>query len=91
MVHENASLTIQGDGSVTAKGGAGFYGGAGIGGEGEKRCGQIIINGGTVSAIGGNDAPAIGSGSGASSSGSLTGSGDAWVTASKFGTDTSSL
>ena len=89
MVHENASLTIQGDGSVTAKGGAGFYGGAGIGGEGEKRCGQIIINGGTVSAIGGNDAPAIGSGSGASSSGSLTGSGDAWVTASKFGTDTS--
>ena len=89
MVHENASLTIQGDGSVTAKGGAGFYGGAGIGGEGEKRCGQIIINGGTVSAIGGNDAPAIGSGSGASSSGSLTGSGDAWVTASSFGTDTS--
>ena len=89
MVHENASLTIQGDGFVTAKGGAGFYGGAGIGGEGEKRCGQIIINGGTVSAIGGNDAPAIGSGSGASSSGSLTGSGDAWVTASKFGTDTS--
>ena len=89
MVHENASLTIQGDGSVTAKGGAGFYGGAGIGGEGEKRCGQIIINGGTVSAIGGSDAPAIGSGSGASSSGSLTGSGDAWVTASKFGTDTS--
>ena len=89
MVHENASLTIQGDGFVTAKGGAGFYGGAGIGGEGEKRCGQIIINGGTVSAIGGSDAPAIGSGSGASSSGSLTGSGDAWVTASKFGTDTS--
>ena len=89
MVHENASLIIQGDGFVTAKGGAGFYGGAGIGGEGEKRCGQIIINGGTVSAIGGNDAPAIGSGSGASSSGSLTGSGDAWVTASKFGTDTS--
>ena len=89
MVHENASLTIQGDGSVTAKGGAGFYGGAGIGGEGDKQCGQIIINGGTVSAIGGSDAPAIGSGSGASSSGSLTGSGDAWVTASKFGTDTS--
>lgn len=89
MVHENASLTIQGDGSVTAKGGAGFYGGAGIGGEGDKRCGRIIINGGTVSAIGGSDAPAIGSGSGASSSGSLTGSGDAWVTASKFGTDTS--
>ncbi|MGO5061103.1 S-layer homology domain-containing protein [Lawsonibacter sp. LCP25S3_F5] len=82
MVHENASLTIQGDGSVTAKGGAGFYGGAGIGGEGDKRCGRIIINGGS-------DAPAIGSGSGASSSGSLTGSGDAWVTASKFGTDTS--
>ena len=89
MVHENASLTIQGDGSVTAKGGAGFYGGAGIGGEGDKQCGRIIINGGTVSAIGGSDAPAIGSGSGASSSGSLTGSGDAWVTASKFGTDTS--
>jgi hypothetical protein len=52
------TLTISGSGSLTATGG----GGAGIGsGKVLEYCGNIVINGGTVTAIGGERAAGIGS------------------------------
>lgn len=52
FVPEGHTLTISGDGTLTA---TGFYG-AGIGGGYEKVCGNITITGGTITATGDNSA-----------------------------------
>ncbi|MCL2540272.1 MAG: hypothetical protein FWE53_02425 [Firmicutes bacterium] len=67
-VPAGATLTIGGNGSLTATG----SGGAGIGqvsGSGASNAGTIIINSGTITANGGTNSAGIGSGSGASGSG----------------------
>ena len=84
-----STLTILGDGKLTAMGG---YGAAGIGcgstnsGD-EASCGTIIISGGTIEATGGNGAAGIGGGmvqTGAEAScGAITISAPAQVTATK--------
>ena len=56
---EVTTLTINGTGSLTAKGGANA---AGIGSRHEGRCGNISISGGNITATGGNGAAGIGSG-----------------------------
>ena len=58
-VPEGETLTIQGDGSLTAQGGQSA---AGIGSGKNGSCGNIIISGGTVSATGDGSAAGIGSG-----------------------------
>ena len=63
FVPENKTLTIQGDGSLTASSN-GF--GAGIGCGYGIACGNITIEGGTVTATGGRRAAGIGGGSSAS-------------------------
>lgn len=68
VVNAGSTLTIAGTGSVTAKGGVG-NGGAGIGGDGGRDCGTIIINGGTVKATGGQGGAGIGGGTGISGGG----------------------
>ena len=55
---EGTTLTISGTGSLDVSSNSG---GAGIG-SGTARCGDIIINGGTITAKGGSSAPGIGSG-----------------------------
>lgn len=62
VVNNGSTLTIEGTGAVTAKGGIKNVG-ADIGGDGNQSCGTIIINSGTVEAIGG---PGGGAGIGAS-------------------------
>ena len=57
-VHQDGTLVIRGDGSLTATGG---YGGAGIG-SGYADCGNIEIQGGNITATGGTNASGIGSG-----------------------------
>jgi hypothetical protein len=64
-----ATLTIDGDGSLKATGGA--NGGAGIGGNNGGDGGTVTINGGTVEAIAGGNGMAIGYGSGGSNAGML--------------------
>ncbi len=60
-VPENKTLTIRGEGALTAAG-SGFYG-AGIGGgQGNRSCGTIVIAGGTITATGGGFGAGIGSG-----------------------------
>ena len=59
------TLTIQGDGTLTAYSNGTQPSGAGIGGGDEIACGNIVINSGTITATGGNDAAGIGSGQGA--------------------------
>ena len=59
FVPANKTLTIQGDGSLTAS--SNGYG-AGIGGGLQISCGNITIEGGTVNAQGGSDAAGIGGG-----------------------------
>ena len=59
FVPENKTLTIQGDGSLTAS--SNGYG-AGIGGGYNIGCGNITIEGGTVTATGGKNAAGIGGG-----------------------------
>ena len=59
FVPANKTLTIQGDGSLTAS--SNGYG-AGIGGGYEIACGNITIEGGTVTATGGEYAAGIGGG-----------------------------
>ena len=59
FVPENKTLTIQGDGSLTAS--SNGYG-AGIGGGYQIACGNIVIEGGTVNAQGGTYAAGIGGG-----------------------------
>ena len=59
----NKTLTIDGDGSLTAYSNATNPGGAGIGGGYLVNCGNIVINGGTITATGdGGLAAGIGSG-----------------------------
>ncbi|EXM38685.1 hypothetical protein RASY3_03085 [Ruminococcus albus SY3] len=65
------TLTIGGDGSLTAYSNAINPGGAGIGGGYQVACGNIVINGGTITATGGNCAAGIGSGAD-SSCGNIT-------------------
>ena len=62
------TLTIQGSGSLDA--GSNGYG-AGIGGGSSMDCGNIVIEGGTITAEGGNEAAAIGGG-GYAACGSIT-------------------
>lgn len=62
-VPANHTLTIKGSGSLTTNGHIPNYGGnAGIGGDDTSRCGNIVINGGTITAIGGERAAGIGAG-----------------------------
>ena len=56
------TLTIDGDGSLTAYSNATDAYGAGIGGGYQVDCGNIVINGGTITATGGEFAAGIGSG-----------------------------
>lgn len=59
------TLTIQGDGSLTVNdyGNIPFFFSAGIGGGFSLSCGNIVIEGGTITAIGGEHAAGIGGGS----------------------------
>ena len=59
FVPEGKTLTIRGDGSLTATGG---NDGAGIGGNEQKPCGNIVIEGGTITAASGKYAAGIGCG-----------------------------
>lgn len=58
-VPENASVSIDGSGSLTARGG---FGGAGIGGSEYSNSGSIEINGGTIVAVGHELGAGIGGG-----------------------------
>lgn len=88
FIAEGKTLTIQGSGSLTATGGgaANTYG-AGIGGAQNNACGNIVIEGGTVTATGGsNTGRAAGIGSGKyGSCGDISISGTANVTATGAG------
>lgn len=59
FVPSGSTLTIQGGGSLEARGG--IYA-AGIGGNYKTNCGNIIIDGGKITAYGGKDAAGIGAG-----------------------------
>ena len=62
-VGEGKTLTIKGDGVLTAQGAIETTSaGAGIGGQVEEACGNIVIESGTVTAIGGENAAGIGGG-----------------------------
>jgi uncharacterized repeat protein (TIGR02543 family) len=67
-IPEGKTLTIKGNGSLIADGGAQA---AGIGGGRNLNCGNIIIAGGTITATGGSSSPGIGSGNN-SSCGNIT-------------------
>ena len=89
FVPVNKTLTIQGDGSLTAS--SNGYG-AGIGGGFDIASGNITIDGGTITATGGNHAAGIGSGNGGSSCGAITiTSGVTKVTATKADNATNSI
>ena len=62
FVPEGSTLTIQGNGSLTARSGEGSSGGyaAGIGSEYEKSSGNIVILSGTITAYGGHNSAGIG-------------------------------
>ena len=85
FIAEGKTLTIQGSGSLTAAGGGGKTGsyGAGIGGASYSNCGNIVIEGGTVTATGGSGGDAgAGIGSGKNGAcGAISISGTAHVTA----------
>ena len=55
------TLTIQGDGTLTAYSNSSPWG-AGIGGGWNIACGNIVINGGTITATGGSESAGIGGG-----------------------------
>ena len=83
FIAEGKTLTIQGSGSLTASpydGGTISSFGAGIGGANVVACGNIVIEGGTVTAKGGGFCAGIGSGVNASC-GNISISGNAHVTA----------
>ena len=61
-IAEGYTLTIQGDGTLTAYSNAYEPYGAGIGGGYDIACGNIVINGGNIKATGGYYAAGIGSG-----------------------------
>ena len=69
QVADNATLVIDGQGELYATNGLNV--GAGIGGGHEGTGGTIIINGGTITAIGGQYSAGIGSGADATSAGSI--------------------
>ena len=71
-VPEGETLTIQGDGSLTAQGGQSA---AGIGSGKNGSCGNIIISGGTVTATSSSKGAGIGSGYNGGSCGTITISG----------------
>ena len=82
-VPSGKTLTISGDGSLTATGGD-FA--AGIGGNKETSCGSINITGGTVTAAGGRVAAGIGSAANASCSDiSISGSANVMATGGNNG------
>ena len=88
VVETGRTLTITGSGSVEARaedhsGSSSF--GAGIGGRVDKSCGTVIIESGTVTAIGNDGGADIGGGSDTANTGTLTVDGDAWVTAANIG------
>ena len=68
FIPEDHTLTIDGDGVLAAISNSGKYsivyynGGAGIGGGNEKHCGNIVINGGTITATTGYGGTGIGGG-----------------------------
>jgi hypothetical protein len=72
-VPEGKTVTIKGDGSLTASsnGNAAGIGGGGEFGNGNPSCGNIVIEGGTITATGGYNAAGIGGG-GFSSCGNIT-------------------
>ncbi|GAB6393845.1 MAG: Ig-like domain-containing protein [Bacteroidales bacterium] len=73
MVEDNAKLTIEGNGSLLAQGeGENPRGGAGIGGGYTKTAGTVIIQSGTVTAIGGFGSAGIGGGGLLGNGGSIT-------------------
>ena len=89
QVPQGTTLTITGNGYLTANGGQ--YG-AGIGGGSNSSGGDIIINGGVISAIGGNNAQGIGRGGSSWSgwsgvSGTFTMNGNAVVFSNSVGDD----
>ena len=57
FIPAGSTLTIEGTGSLYAKGGTG----AGIGGDEGRNCGNIVINSGTITALGGMYSAGIGS------------------------------
>ena len=65
FVPENKTLTIEGDGSLTASCGTDEFNGAwaaGIGACSTINCGSIVIKGGNITAIGGDSSAGIGGG-----------------------------
>ena len=83
FIAEGKTLTIQGSGSLTASpydGGTNSSFGAGIGGAKNIACGNIVIEGGDITAKGGRFCAGIGSGVNASC-GNISISGNAHVTA----------
>lgn len=60
FVPEHTTLTIKGNGSLTARA---TYSGAAIGGYKDVNCGKIVIESGTINAYGGYECPGIGNGS----------------------------
>lgn len=62
-IKKERTLTIRGNGSLTAIGtNNSIYSGAGIGGQGLKACGNIVIESGTITAQGASKASGIGNG-----------------------------
>ena len=59
-VPSGKTLTIRGEGTLNASSGGGY--GAGIGSKAEESCGNIVIEGGDISATGGGKGPGIGCG-----------------------------
>ena len=60
-IPQGKTLTIKGSGSLNASSN-GTFGGAGIGGGYKVNCGNIVIEGGTVNAVGRHTSPGIGGG-----------------------------
>ena len=93
FIPKGSTLTIRGSGSLTATGGStsqtgsGFVniGGAGIGGTMDISCGNIVIEGGTITATGTGHSAGIGSGDGGScgditiTGGNITAQGSGWA------------
>lgn len=83
-VHSDCTLTIRGGGKLIADNTGNEAGGAGIGGSFQNNCGNIVIEGGTITAKGSNSA-GIGSGNGKSCGtiailgGTITATGDGFA------------
>ena len=63
-VHEGKTLTIRGGGMLIADNTGNEANGAGIGGSYQNNCGNIVIEGGTITAKGSNTSVGIGGGNG---------------------------